>query len=433
MLQDVDTTITARDSTNEHPLTDNQIGGDGSRNNPAKSSGWGPAYTGPAYTGQPHRPPSFGIDREPLILASYAMFSRDSAGRRYPESFHPYRGPFQRDRDRILHSSAFRRLSGKMQVFTGDMGEYHRTRLTHTFEVASVARTIARVLRLNEDLVEALALMHDIGHPPYGHCGEDVLDACLASSGGFSHNQFALTIVEELETRFSGRPGLNLSMEVLSGQDVRAHKEAAAIGDSPILEVQVVDAADSMAYDAHDMDDAVQMGLLGIEELQRLQIVRRATEQVRGRYGSLPPARLRQALVHELIDLQVSDFIGNSLEQLIPYNSSRSDHLCSAGVRLRHSPEIAVEREELEKFLFERVYRHPRLLTVRKSAEDRLDALFQELTKTPGRLPLRFRMRAEQIGVHRATGEYLAGMTDRFCDAQFTQLTTGQGPLADWS
>ncbi|MEZ6078963.1 MAG: dNTP triphosphohydrolase [Pirellulaceae bacterium] len=175
--------------------------------------------------------------REALLLASYAMFGRDSKGRRYAEEPHPYRGPFQRDRDRILHSSAFRRLSGKMQVFTGDMGDYHRTRLTHTQEVATIARTIGRVLRLNEDLIEALALVHDIGHPPYGHSGEDALGECLRDQGGFSHNRFALTLVEELETRYTPYPGLNLSQEVLAGQDFRITHDGAA----PLLEVQVVD------------------------------------------------------------------------------------------------------------------------------------------------------------------------------------------------
>ncbi|WP_164102643.1 dGTP triphosphohydrolase [Candidatus Laterigemmans baculatus] len=389
--------------------------------------------TAPSVSAAPHPPPLFGQDREPWMLAQYAMHSRDTAGRRYPEAVHPYRGPFQRDRDRILHSSAFRRLSGKMQVFTGDMGEYHRTRLTHTFEVASVARTIARVLRLNEDLVEALALMHDIGHPPYGHCGEDTLAACLRDHGGFSHNQFALVIVEELEHRFTGRPGLNLSAELLAGQDIRAHKEEAAVGASPMLEVQIVDAADSMAYDAHDVDDAVQMGLLGIDELSRLRIVRRALEQVRSRYGALPPARLRQALVHELIDLQISDFLHASLERLVPCMAMRSEELSAAGVRLLHSPTIGEERRELERFLFERVYRHPRLLAVRHAAESRLEQLFETLVADPQRLPLRFRLRGEQIGWERATGEYLAGMTDRFCDAQYLHLRNGSGPLADWS
>src|SRR5919106_2199204 len=150
-------------------------------------------------------------ERERALLAPYAMHSADSAGRRYPEPEHPYRGPYQRDRDRILHSAAFRRLSRKTQVFTGEMGDYHRTRLTHTHEVASIARTIGRALRLNEDLVEALALLHDIGHPPFGHAGEDALDECLADCGGFSHNRFALTIVEELESRYAAFPGLNLT------------------------------------------------------------------------------------------------------------------------------------------------------------------------------------------------------------------------------
>src|SRR5436189_3709191 len=153
-------------------------------------------------------------DREAALLARYAMHSADSRGRKHPEPEHPYRGPFQRDRDRIVHSSAFRRLSGKMQVFTGDMGDYHRTRLTHTHEVASIARTIGRALRLNEDLVEALALFHDIGHPPFGHAGEDALNECLKDHGGFSHNRNALVIAEELELRYPGFAGLNLSYEV---------------------------------------------------------------------------------------------------------------------------------------------------------------------------------------------------------------------------
>ncbi len=162
--------------------------------------------------------------RENLILASYALHSRFSTGRVHEEPPHPYRGPFQRDRDRVLHSAAFRRLSGKMQVFTGDMGDYHRTRLTHTHEVASIARTIGRTLRLNEDLIEAMSLLHDIGHPPFGHCGEDVLDECMHDYGGFSHNRFALELVENLEQRYTSYAGLNLSFEVLEGQQHRTNK-----------------------------------------------------------------------------------------------------------------------------------------------------------------------------------------------------------------
>ncbi len=372
-------------------------------------------------------------DREHLLLASYAMHSRDTAGRVHPEPEHDYRGPFARDRDRVLHSSAFRRLSGKMQVFTGEMGEYHRTRLTHTFEVASVARTIARVLRLNEDLTETLALLHDIGHPPYGHCGEDVLAEAMRDHGGFSHNGFALAIVTQLEQRYASFPGLNLSFEVLAGQDVRAHKAEAAIGRAPLLEVQVVDLADSIAYDAHDVDDALQMGVLEHDELQRLSLIRRASAQVMERFGHLPPSRRRQALVHALVDLQVGDLVATATERLRNCDGRTADDICSDGVRLGHSETIAAERAELEAYLFEAVYRHPRLMTVRQSASDRLEELFQGLVKNPERLPLRFRTRIAEVGVHRSVSDYLAGMTDRFCDTQHRHFTTHSGgPLTDW-
>src|SRR5437868_4765673 len=235
-------------------------------------------------------------ERECILLAPYAMPSAGSAGRRHSEPTHAYRGPYQRDRDRIVHSSAFRRLSQKTQVFTGEMGDYHRTRLTHTLEVSSIARTIARALRLNEDLVEALALFHDIGHPPFGHAGEDALDECLAAHGGFSHNQFALTIAEDLEARYPAFPGLNLTYEVLEGQATRADKEAsyAMTGRAPLLEVQVVEAADSATYDAHDTDDAVKLQLVAIDELGTCALIRDALADVRSRYTNLRADLLRK-------------------------------------------------------------------------------------------------------------------------------------------
>jgi dGTPase len=372
-------------------------------------------------------------DREHLLLASYAMHSRDSAGREHTETDHAYRGPYARDRDRVLHCSAFRRLSGKMQVFTGEMGEYHRTRLTHTFEVASVARTIARTLRLNEDLTETLALLHDIGHPPFGHCGEDVLAEAMQGHGGFSHNQFALAIVTQLEQRFTTFPGLNLSHEVLGGQDTRAHKAEAAVGLAPLLEVQIVDLADSIAYDAHDVDDALQMGVIEYEEIKRLGLVRRALESVVAKFGFLPPSRRRQALVHELVDLQVSDLLVSATDRLRPVEGRSASEIRADGVRLHHSETVAAERTELEDYLFEAVYRHPRLMKVRKSASDRLRQLFDGLMHNPDRLPLRFRTRAAEVGLPRAISDYLAGMTDRFCDHQH-ELFVQQagGPLTDW-
>jgi dGTPase len=373
------------------------------------------------------------VDREHLLLASYATHSSDSEGRVHAEPAHAYRGPFARDRDRILHSSAFRRLAGKMQVFTGEMGIYHRTRLTHTLEVTSIARTIARTLRLNEDLTEALALMHDIGHPPYGHCGEDALSECMESVGGFSHNAFALVIVEELEQRYSRFSGLNLCRETLAGQDTRAHKAKAAVGRAPSLEVQIVDLADSIAYDAHDVDDALQMGLLSIDELAQLTLIRRALECVRDSHGRIPTSQLRQLLVHELIDLQVSDAVSGAIETLRPCEGHSSSDVQDDGVRLRHSDRIAEERRQLELFLFDAVYRHRRLIPVREAAANRVQTLFKILRRDPNRLPLRFRTRASERPLELVIGHYLAGMTDVFCDAQHEYaIGNSTGPMADW-
>ena len=375
----------------------------------------------------PTTPPT----REHLLLASYAMHSADTRGRLHAEPPHAYRGPFVRDRDRILHSSAFRRLSGKMQVFTGEFGTYHRTRLTHTLEVTSVARTIGRVLRLNEDLIEALALMHDIGHPPFGHCGEDVLAECMEPVGGFSHNQFALTIVTSLEQRYESFPGLNLSAETLAGQDTRAHKAEAAIGRAPLLEVQVVDLADSIAYDAHDVDDAIQMGLLSIDELAEVRLIRSALGKLRDRHGMTPTSGLRQLLVHQLVDMQVTDLLSQSVETLRPYDGYHVGDLCDAGVRLRHSPTMERDRDQLERFLFEAVYRHEKLIPVRAAAADRVRDLFTQLQQQPDRLPLRFRERSKTVDPRRVIGEYIAGMTDNFCNERAADLQS-TGPLADW-
>ncbi|MEO8270356.1 MAG: dGTP triphosphohydrolase [Aureliella sp.] len=366
--------------------------------------------------------------REALLLASYAMFGRDSTGRRYDEEPHPYRGPFQRDRDRILHSAAFRRLSGKMQVFTGDMGDYHRTRLTHTHEVATIARTIGRVLRLNEDLIEALALLHDIGHPPYGHSGEDALRECLRDHGGFSHNRFALTLVEELETRYTPYPGLNLSQEVLAGQGFRIDHGGAA----PLLEVQVVDLADSLAYNAHDVDDALALGLIRFQQLQGLELVQRALDWGQTSLHAQPQA-IRQSLVHSLIDVQVADVLDRSLDALQELAGLDSLSVRQLETKLALSPPLASEREQLAQFLFDNVYRHDKLITVRQSAATRVRRLFERLVANANMLPPRFVDRAQRVGVPLAVGAYLAGMTDRYCDQQYRQLIElGATSAADW-
>ncbi len=220
---------------------------------------------------------------------------------------------------------------------------------------------------------------------------------------------------------------------MLGGQQSRADKAAAAAaGVAPLLEVQVVDAADSMAYDAHDVDDALQLGLLSLDELSSLEIVKQAYDRVRARWGELPPTRIRPALVHELIDLQVSDFVSSADQTLQAWRGHRADEVCAANVRLQHRESLTQQRRALEKFLFARVYRHPRLMQVRAAAEGRLRDLFHGLQANPDRLPLRFRRRADVVGVARASGEYLAGMTDRFCDQQHTFFGSGNGPLSDW-
>lgn len=360
-------------------------------------------------------------EREADLLAPYAFPSRKTAGRKFFEKESPYRGPFQRDRDRIVHSSAFRRLSGKMQVFTGDRGDYHRTRLTHTQEVASIARTIGRALRLNEDLIEALALFHDIGHPPFGHAGEDALHECLAAEGGFSHNRFALTLAEELEIRYPGFSGLNLTREVLAGQETRADKSAAySAGQlAPLLEVQVVEAADSMTYDAHDTDDAVKLGLVSLDELADVPLVREALAAVRDRYGFQPVDIERKCVVHELIDRQVVDLIQTAVIFFRDQQGLTDETIRQLPFRIGPSVALAKPKRELEAFLYEKVYRHPQLLAVRKMAQDQLRSMFEYFCKNPHSLPERFRQRIEVVGLPRTAGDYLAGMTDRFCNAQY--------------
>ena len=361
--------------------------------------------------------------REKLLLAPYAMHSVDSIGRKHAEPEHPYRGPFQRDRDRILHSAAYRRLSGKTQVFTGAMGDYHRTRLTHTQEVASIARTVSRALRLNEDLTEALALFHDIGHPPFGHAGEDALNECLVEDGGFSHNRHALMIAEELETPYHGFRGLNLCAEVLQGQATRADK---AESDTSLLEVKVVDVVDSVTYAAHDTDDAVALGILTLDQLAEVPLIRELLARVQQRPAGLNDEMLRKALVHELIDLQVSDLLreaGTLLTRTAPCSALEA---CRPDYAIGQSLALAQQKEELQLFLYERVYRHPRVLSVRREAQQRLNAMFAGYLERPELLPQKFHQRSGEIGLRRSVGEYLAGMTDRFCSQEYMRCFADQ-------
>lgn len=369
-------------------------------------------------------------ERERRLLAPYAMHAADSAGRATPESDHPYRSPYQRDRDRITHSSAYRRLSHKTQVFTRELGvdhgDYHRSRLTHTLEVASVARTVARALRLNEDLVEALALAHDVGHPPFGHAGEAVLAERLAGEGGFNHNQQAVRLFTRLERRYPDRPGLNLTAEVLAGQQARGAKPprtaealspepfvTAGVSEGPLLEVQIVDAADSIAYDAHDADDALEIGLLRLADLNAITLWRESAERVRKRYAALSDDDLRRATVHELLDRQVSDLVAVTTGAIAEVGIDSVAAVRSAGVLAGHSAELAEQKLELEAFLFRAVYRHPQVLAHREQAGGALGEWFDRCLEAPDRVPRAFAPVLAEESLHRAIADYLSTLTDR--------------------
>lgn len=349
------------------------------------------------------------------------MHSARSTGRVHSEPSHPYRGPFQRDRDRVVHSAAFRRLSAKTQVFTGELGDYHRTRLTHTHEVASIARTLGRALALNEDLVETLALVHDLGHPPFGHAGEDVLDECLHAVGGYCHNAQALRVVELLETRYPDFPGLNLSHEVLEGQRYRTNKHRPS-ELRPLLEVQVVDAADSVAYDTHDADDSLELGLLTLDELLENSLWSEAARRARRRYAALEADELRRAVLHELIDWQVSDLVARAVERIVAWDLDSVGAVQSAPLVVSPSDELAEQKLALEAFLFRRVYRHPDVLAHRREAQGFLREMFARLAQHPDQMPEGFRQRIPAVGPQRTVGDYLAGMTDRFARREYDRL-----------
>lgn len=382
-------------------------------------------------------------------LAPYAMTSRASRGRRHTEPDHPFRSLYQRDRERIVHCTAFRRMTGKTQVFIATVNDHHRTRLTHTLEVTQIARTVARRLRLNEDLAEAIALAHDIGHPPFGHAGEDALDECLRPHGGFDHNLYGLRRVDELEERYPQFPGLNLSFEVReafvqhSGRtDAPECAEFTASG-GPLLEAQVVDAVDSLAYDTHDIDDALGLGFITLEELKGVEFWARATERVHRHTPGLAGHPLRVAVVRELLAWQVTDMLNETTRRLIDTNVRTVDDVRSASALLvGFTTDLARMKAELERFLHKRVYKHHQVLRMTANGKRVLQALFSEYIRRPELLPEKHLRRwtgaSDIIGpplpdwvtaartpldcLERVVGDYLAGMTDRYAQLEYRRL-----------
>lgn len=357
------------------------------------------------------------------FMAPYAFPSSETAGRRYPEPPHPYRQPFQRDRDRIIHCAAFRRLSEKMQVFTAEFGNYHRTRLTHTLEVSCIARTIGRALLLNEDLIEAAALLHDIGHSPFGHAGEAALNTLLQDCGGFEHNAQALRIVEKLVRRYVNFPGLNLSKEILDGQSYKMTKQGV-----PLLEIQTADIADSIAYDTHDVDDAVEIGLLTAGQLIQTPLWKRSVKRVRQLFSGLDDTELCRAVIRDLIEIQVSDVLTASairLEGISSHSEARRTMMIAP------SADIAGQKKEMEQFLLENVYRHPSVMLHRRRVAEWIETIFDFYVSQPDRLPVRYLPIVHIEGIKRAAGDFTADQTDRTLRAELLRYKNGFGkPLS---
>jgi dGTPase len=369
------------------------------------------------------------LEWEDRTLAPYAMPTRRSGGRRHPEPPHPYRTIYQRDRDRVVHSTAFRRLMHKTQVLAAQTNDHHRTRLTHTLEVAQISRTIARQLGLNEDLTEAVALSHDLGHPPFGHAGEASLDECMAEHGGFEHNLHALRIVEHLEYRYPDFPGLNLSLEVREAMALHSKRrnapeaaEYSTVG-RPLLEAQAADAADSLAYDAHDVDDALSVGLIGAEDLQEVEFWRRACEQVRRRYGELRPESFQPTVVRMLIAWQVGDLLEQTRQHLRQERIAAIEDVRRFPEALvGPGPEVRRLKAELEAFLHRRVYQHYRVQRMAVKGARIVRMLFDEFCRTPQLLPPRYSRRIDGHSPERVVCDYVAGMTDRYAEEEYLRL-----------
>ncbi len=369
--------------------------------------------------------------REGQWLASYAMKSGRTRGRQHPEPEDPFRTVYRRDRDRIVHTTAFRRLEYKTQVFVNHEGDYYRTRLTHTLEVAQIADSIARVLRLNEDLVDVVALAHDIGHPPFGHAGEDALRELMADHGGFDHNLQGLRVVDLLEQRYPSFPGLNLTWEVR--ESINKHRTPYAPPDmevaldpslSPLLEAQIADVADEIAYDNHDLDDGLTSGILKEEELAASELWRRAHEAVEAAGGSASAEIAKYQTIRHLINWQVSDLTQATIRQLGRLKISSVEDVRACPERLVvFSEEMQRLRLPLKRLLWTQLYQHYRVVRMADKAKRFLGELFALYLKKPEQLPRTTHSRLRRgEEPYRVICDYIAGMTDRYCLEEYKKL-----------
>jgi dGTPase len=374
----------------------------------------------------------------PGDLAPYAAHEEQGRGRRYPEPAAPYRGEYQRDRDRIVHSTAFRRLVYKTQVFVNHEGDLYRTRLTHSLEVAQIARTVAGALRLNEALVEAISLAHDLGHTPFGHAGQDSLNTCMRDFGGFEHNLQSLRVVDELEAKYADFPGLNLTFEtregILKHCSQRNARELGELGKrflerrQPGLEAQIANIADAIAYNNHDVDDGFRAKLISLDELRQQALFDEQYVAVHERFPDLEDRRLIYEIIRRMIDKVVTDLIDNTtrkLEALAP--ESIEDIRAERDVIVVMSDEIYEKHTALKQFLGKQLYRHTRVREMTDKAKLMIEVLFERYMSDPSKMPPEFSARAtaddtDEVGKARVIADYIAGMTDRFAIKEHDRL-----------
>ena len=371
------------------------------------------------------------------MLAPYALRPEESRGRRYPEPSHPYRSHFQRDRDRVVHSRAFRRLENKTQVFSRRYSDHFRNRLTHTIEVAQISRTIAAELGLNEELVEALALVHDVGHPPYGHAGERMLNELMRQNDDlFDHNLHALRIVDYFEQRYADFPGLNLSFEVREGivkhsrdYDPSAFPQLAEfrLKDRPPLEAQLIDLTDEIAYSTADLDDAVEALILTREQVgEGVPLFAELSEEVERLYPEAPDKLKFNESLKRVLDRLVSDLIAHSREQLSAAGLQSVEDVRRHPRRLlSFSPEIDAGRGQLKQFLYENVYYSPVIKADKEQGEQVIAELFEFFMRSPQELPSSYQDKLQLEPLHRVVCDYIAGMTDNYVQQQHRRFCIG--------
>ncbi|MDQ6625116.1 MAG: deoxyguanosinetriphosphate triphosphohydrolase [Verrucomicrobiota bacterium] len=373
---------------------------------------------------------------EARVLAGFAQKSGESRGRIYPQMRHAYRTEFQRDRARIIHSRAFRRLEAKTQVFINGTGDHLRTRLTHTIEVASISRTIARALSLNEDLAEAIALAHDLGHSPFGHSGEEVLAECMREHGGFEHNDQSLRVVDLLENAYPDFPGLNLTFEVREGlQKHQAFYDPLTPGEEkyrcPSLEAQIANLADEITYYSHDLDDAVDFDILTPAQLAAVAVWKGSCATVQAKFPEAREPELHQLIIRDIIDVQVGDVIRSSADAIREAGVQTPDDVRrQARPLIRYSEELLKANRELRRFLYKNVYYHPRVAEVNRHACEMLRVVFEAYVASPELLGDAATKRIETEGLHRTICDYIAGMTDRYLADEHARLAAASAKLS---